>query len=112
MVCLLELLYATGLRVSELVALPRAAGATRERYLFIKGKGGRERLVPLTEAARAALAQLRAAKFAHHPPTGPTPHDGMRPRIRTYRRTRMPGSKIGSISQATKVAQAIRDARH
>ena len=56
MMCLLELLYATGLRVSELVALPRAAGATRERYLFIKGKGGRERLVPLTEAARAAMA--------------------------------------------------------
>jgi len=56
MVCLLELLYATGLRVSELVALPRAAGATKERYLFIKGKGGRERLVPLTEAARAAMA--------------------------------------------------------
>jgi integrase/recombinase XerD len=56
MVCLLELLYATGLRVSELVALPRAAGASRERYLIVKGKGGRERLVPLTEAARAAMA--------------------------------------------------------
>jgi integrase/recombinase XerD len=55
MVCLLELLYATGLRVSELVALPRAAGASRERYLFIKGKGGRERLVPLTEAACLAM---------------------------------------------------------
>jgi hypothetical protein len=64
------------------------------------------------EAARAALAQLRAAKFAHYPPVGPTPHDGMRPRVRTHRRTRVPGSKIGSISQATKVAQAIRDARH
>ncbi|MCJ2098906.1 site-specific tyrosine recombinase XerD [Methylobacterium sp. E-046] len=61
MVCLLELLYATGLRVSELVALPRAAGATRERYLFIKGKGGRERLVPLTEAARTAMAAHLAA---------------------------------------------------
>ncbi|WP_313901870.1 site-specific tyrosine recombinase XerD [Methylobacterium sp. J-030] len=61
MICLLELLYATGLRVSELVALPRAAGATRERYLFVKGKGGRERLVPLTEAARAAMAAHLAA---------------------------------------------------
>jgi len=61
MACLLELLYATGLRVSELVALPRAAGATRERYLFIKGKGGRERLVPLTEAARTAMAAHLAA---------------------------------------------------
>ncbi|WP_279574514.1 site-specific tyrosine recombinase XerD [Methylobacterium sp. J-088] len=55
MMCLLELLYATGLRVSELVSLPRAAGASRERYLIIKGKGGRERLVPLTDAARAAM---------------------------------------------------------
>lgn len=61
MLCLLELLYATGLRVSELVALPRIAGASRERYLFIKGKGGRERLVPLTEAARAAMAAHLAA---------------------------------------------------
>ncbi|WP_313900881.1 site-specific tyrosine recombinase XerD [Methylobacterium sp. J-026] len=61
MVCLLELLYATGLRVSELVALPRAAGASLEPYLFIKGKGGRERLVPLTEAARAAMSAHLAA---------------------------------------------------
>src|SRR5215469_12186124 len=37
------------------------------------------------EAARAALAQLRAAKFAHRPPAGPTPHDGMQPRVRTHR---------------------------
>src|SRR5215475_15231731 len=64
------------------------------------------------EAARAALAQLRAAKFAHYPPAGPTPRDGMQPRVRTRRRTRVPGSKIGSISQATKVAQAVRDARN
>ena len=53
--CLLELLYATGLRVSELVALPRAAATTRERYLVVRGKGGRERLVPLTDLARAAM---------------------------------------------------------
>ena len=39
---MLELLYATGLRVSELVALPRAAASTKERYLVVKGKGGRE----------------------------------------------------------------------
>ncbi len=52
---LLELLYATGLRVSELVALPRSAATTRERTLVIRGKGGRERLVPLTDLARAAM---------------------------------------------------------
>lgn len=55
MLCLLELLYATGLRVSELIALPRSAAATRERYLVVKGKGGRERLVPLTDLARDAM---------------------------------------------------------
>ena len=55
MLCLIELLYATGLRVSELIALPRAAGSTRERYLVVKGKGGRERLVPLTEMGRGAM---------------------------------------------------------
>jgi integrase/recombinase XerD len=55
MLCLIELLYATGLRVSELIALPRAAGSTRERYLVVKGKGGRERLVPLTDMARGAM---------------------------------------------------------
>lgn len=63
------------------------------------------------EAARAVLAQHRAAKFVHHPPAGPTADVGMRPRARIRRRTRVPGSKIGSVSQATKVAQAIRDAR-
>jgi hypothetical protein len=63
------------------------------------------------EAARAALARYRAAKFVHHPPAGPTPHEGMQPRARSRRRTSVPGSKIGSVSQATKVAQAIRDAR-
>jgi integrase/recombinase XerD len=54
MACLLELLYATGLRVSELIALPRSAARTRERFLVVRGKGAKERLVPLTEAARDA----------------------------------------------------------
>ncbi len=56
MACLLELLYATGLRVSELVALPRTAASIDARLLVVKGKGGRERMVPLTETARAAMA--------------------------------------------------------
>jgi integrase/recombinase XerD len=59
--CLLELLYASGLRVSELVALPRAAARTRERFLIVKGKGGRERLVPLTETARDAAKAYAGA---------------------------------------------------
>ena len=51
---LVELLYATGLRVSELVSLPKTAARTKERFIIVRGKGGKERLVPLTEAARAA----------------------------------------------------------
>jgi integrase/recombinase XerD len=53
--CLLELLYATGMRVSELVSLPLSVLDGDPRLLTIKGKGGRERLVPLNAAARAAL---------------------------------------------------------
>ena len=53
---LLETLYASGLRVSELVALPRNVLAVDDRVLTIKGKGGRERLVPLNDAAREALS--------------------------------------------------------
>ena len=53
--CLIEMLYATGMRVSELVSLPRTVLRGDRRVLTIKGKGGRERLVPLNSAARAAL---------------------------------------------------------
>lgn len=62
--CLIELLYATGLRVSELIALPVSAATTRERFLVVRGKGGKDRLVPLNEPARLAgldyLAALKA----------------------------------------------------
>lgn len=54
--CLMELLYATGMRVSELVSLPVSAARGDPRLLLIAGKGGRERLVPLSEPARDALA--------------------------------------------------------
>src|SRR5262245_46625273 len=52
---LLETLYATGLRVTELITLPRSVLADDGRILTVKGKGGRERIVPLTPAARTAL---------------------------------------------------------
>jgi integrase/recombinase XerD len=54
--CLLELLYATGLRVSELVTLPLAAAQREPRFLLVRGKGGKERVVPLSEPACQALA--------------------------------------------------------
>ena len=61
LLALLEVLYATGLRVSELLTLPRAVLAGDGKVLTIKGKGGRERLVPLTGPAMAALARFLAA---------------------------------------------------
>lgn len=57
---LLELLYATGMRVSELVSLPRAVLAGDDRMLTITGKGGRQRLVPLNQPAREALMRFLA----------------------------------------------------
>ena len=54
----LEILYATGLRVSELLALPRSALAGDAAVLLIRGKGGKERIVPLSDAAKAAAAAL------------------------------------------------------
>jgi len=55
LVCLLEVLYATGLRVSELIALPDSAARRGHPMLSVRGKGGRERLVPLNGAARQAM---------------------------------------------------------
>jgi len=60
LVCLLEVLYATGLRVSELIALPASAARRDERMLVIRGKGGRERLVPLNGNARTAMRDYLA----------------------------------------------------
>ena len=60
--CLLEVLYATGLRVSELVALPEAAARRDQRMLVVRGKGGRERLVPLNEAAKRAMTDYLALR--------------------------------------------------
>ena len=54
--CLMELLYATGMRVTELVSLPAAAARGDPRMLLVRGKGDKERLVPLSPPARLALA--------------------------------------------------------
>ncbi|WP_339036261.1 site-specific tyrosine recombinase XerD [Bradyrhizobium symbiodeficiens] len=62
--CLLEVLYATGLRVSELVALPRSAAKRDARMIVVRGKGNKERLVPLNEASRQAMADYLAATDA------------------------------------------------
>jgi len=59
-ICLIEVLYATGLRVSELVGLPRRAARGDRRMLLVRGKGGRERMVPLSVPAIRALVAWRA----------------------------------------------------
>jgi len=62
--CLLEVLYATGLRVSELVTLPRSAATRDARMIVVRGKGSKERLVPLNDASRQAMADYLAAMQA------------------------------------------------
>ena len=73
--CLMELLYATGMRVTELVSLPRTVLAGDPRLMTIRGKGGRERLVPLGAAARRALEAYLAL--------GDDPEDGVAPMLKT-----------------------------
>jgi integrase/recombinase XerD len=75
--CLVELLYATGLRVSELVALPFAAARRDARVIVVRGKGNKERLVPLNDAAKHAVAvylalRAEAAGDSAAPPAPPS----------------------------------------
>ena len=66
---LIEVLYATGLRVSELVALPVRQSAARRAIFTVRGKGGHERIVPLTDKARAATAAYLARRKEPAVPT-------------------------------------------
>ncbi|WP_414694080.1 tyrosine recombinase, partial [Phenylobacterium sp.] len=65
--CMVELLYASGLRISELVGLPLAALARDPAYLIVKGKGGKERLAPLNGAAREAVKAYLAVRKSFLP---------------------------------------------
>jgi integrase/recombinase XerD len=67
--CLLEVLYATGLRVSELVALPLSAARHDARMIVVRGKGNKERLVPLNDASRQAMTDYLAAMDLLRPET-------------------------------------------
>lgn len=60
MACLIELVYASGLRVSELIALPKSAARAREPLIAVRGKGDKERLVPISGPAREAMRLYRA----------------------------------------------------
>lgn len=63
--CLMQLLYATGMRVTELVSLPVAAVRGNPEMIFIKGKGGKERMVPLSPPAKMAIAVYLADRDRH-----------------------------------------------
>jgi integrase/recombinase XerD len=77
--CLIEVLYATGLRVSELVTLPLSAAERQARVLIVRGKGGKERMVPLNEAAKQtmrdylALLARASPQAAGQPPAAKPP---------------------------------------
>ncbi len=69
MSALLEMLYATGMRVSELVQLPLSAVARDQDFIVVRGKAAKERLVPLTRKAREAIAAYKAVR-PHFIPKG------------------------------------------
>jgi integrase/recombinase XerD len=71
---LLETLYATGLRVSELVSLPKSAARSRDPFIAVRGKGGRERLVPITKGAKDALGAYRGLLEAKSPALAAAPY--------------------------------------
>ncbi|WP_425230055.1 tyrosine recombinase [Sphingomonas sp.] len=84
---LIELLYGSGLRASELVSLPRSAIHPDRPFLILRGKGGRERMVPLSDRARAAVAAWRArvpADAAWLFPSGGQKGAGHLSRLRLY----------------------------
>ncbi len=82
---MVELLYGAGLRVSELVGLPLAAARRDPRFLIVRGKGGKERLVPLGAPARAALADYLAVR------------DGISSRTAGHRRSSFPRAAARGI---------------
>jgi integrase/recombinase XerD len=67
LVCILELFYASGLRVSELATLPLGAAKNREGFLLVRGKGQKERLAPLNSAARDAIRDYLKVRDAFLP---------------------------------------------
>lgn len=86
-VCLLELLYAAGLRVSELVSLPLRAVSGDRQLITVRGKGNKERMVPLTAAARDAVAAYLPLREKHVDEANPWlfPSRGKEPHLTRHR---------------------------
>jgi integrase/recombinase XerD len=75
LLAIVELLYASGLRITELVTLPLAAARNRQGFIIVRGKGGKERLAPLNESARDAMANYLRVRETFLPRTA---RDGSR----------------------------------
>jgi len=100
--CLIEMLYATGMRVSELVSLPRSVLQGDPRVLTIKGKGGRERLVPLNAAASAALD--RYLEIGQHA------EDGLAPMLKS--RWLFPSKSAEGYLTRQRLGQELKELAH
>jgi hypothetical protein len=94
----LAILSIIGLKVPAPVATPTSCISANTSALAL-------------EAARQALALRRAANFIPYPSAGATASEGMAPHPSRRRKTIIEGAKIGRISQATKIAQSVRDTR-
>ncbi len=93
--CMMELLYATGMRVSELVSLPVAAARGDPEMLLVRGKGGRERLVPLSPPpARPSGPGWPSVTARRKPPA----HAAIRPRASFSPRTARPATSPATAS--------------
>jgi integrase/recombinase XerD len=71
--CLIEVIYASGMRVSEVLSLPKSAARLKEPFLTVRGKGGKERLAVLSNPARAAMGAYRALLSAAAPGAAASP---------------------------------------
>ncbi|WP_423607339.1 tyrosine-type recombinase/integrase [Sphingomonas sp. MS122] len=94
LLALVELLYGSGLRATELVSLPRNAVQSDKPYLILRGKGGRERLVPLSDRARAAVAAWRAYVDVQRPWLFPSGKSHLS-RVRLYQMIRALAAEAG-----------------
>src|SRR5262249_11395333 len=118
MACLIELLYASGLRVSELLSLPKSAAKTRQPLIAVRGKGGKERLVPISDPARVAVQRYREALEAQAPGLAKSaclfplrlrgahsPPPAFRPRSQSRRRG---GRPVGRAHQPARATSRLR----
>jgi len=100
LMALLEILYATGLRVSELVGMPMSALSRDGLMLVVRGKGDKERMVPLSEPAQDALENYLVVRESFTPKKGATP--AMRNRLFPSR------SKQGHLTRA-RLSQMLKE---